>query len=100
MGGATTIDRQVVIQAVAPAAPTTRMVWWDTTTDELWRWDGAAWVPLTAGTTINFGVLPPAGPVNNTIWWSTGTNELYRYNAVAARWEQANGGTPVGEVPA
>lgn len=57
--------------AVAPASPEIGMVWYDTTSSELYIWDGTNWLALGEHAPTLISATRPASPADRQFWLDT-----------------------------
>ena len=60
----TYVGEKIYNQATAPANPTTKMLWMNTATNKVMRWNGSAWVPAVADSVSNTGINISAGVID------------------------------------
>jgi hypothetical protein len=71
----------LVISTIEPEDPVEGMQWLDSSTAEIWIWDGEKWLEFPAGhdgTSVDIETLPPSDPSIGDMWTDYGTTgELY-----------------------
>lgn len=85
------------VAAAAPASPSDGDGWYDTGTDELKIYDGAAWQVVGRGSDANgwaVSTTAPSAPADGDGWYDTANDELKIYDGAA--WQVIGGGGITG----
>lgn len=61
-----------------PATPSLNQIY--TVGDQSWKWDGTAWIALSAAeesVPVFIGTMPPSYAQDGYLWWDSDTGQLY-----------------------
>lgn len=77
------LDRSVIYAPYNPSTPTTNALWFNSTSNQLFTWNGTDWVQDTA---LTISDIAPVTPANNDYWYDLINNVFYQYDSTTKQW--------------